>query len=382
MKQKRKHRFWTSLSVSGIILCGVMVYLVIKEEPPVKKMERIQDLLSEAEREGGSLYCEMLWKEVQASYDAALNSWREENKKWIVFRRFDDVEKRAEQAYQQACLLVEQTGAVKENSKEELKTALRELREESAGFEKVFVDLPLQQKIKDRYAEGKLRLNNAEIAYRKGDYVAGNKLCHQAAVLIRDSFDKGRELLKDYFKDLALWQKKEAEARNYSRERKTCVLIIEKFPACCKVYDQGVKKGVYVAELGRNWMGDKQYEGDKATPEGTYRVVKKKKGRQTKYYKALLLDYPNCQDRLEFEQRKREGKIKDGAGIGAGIEIHGGGGRGAHWTDGCVALRDQDMDHVYRWVGEGTKVVIIGASRPWEEILKFPGYGNRKHSTD
>ena len=52
------------------------------------------------------------------------------------------------------------------------------------------------------------------------------------------------------------------------------------------------EKWEFDAELGTNWVGDKRVKGDKATPEGMYKITKKFDGRKTKYYKALLLDYP------------------------------------------------------------------------------------------
>ena len=55
------------------------------------------------------------------------------------------------------------------------------------------------------------------------------------------------------------------------------------------------------AELGKNWVGDKRVKGDNATPEGMYKITKKLDSRKTKYYKALLLDYPNAEDITKFK---------------------------------------------------------------------------------
>ena len=45
--------------------------------------------------------------------------------------------------------------------------------------------------------------------------------------------------------------------------------------------------------------------GDYATPEGRYRIEKKMPTSQ--YYKALLLDYPNAEDKKRFQLNKMEG---------------------------------------------------------------------------
>ncbi len=120
----------------------------------------------------------------------------------------------------------------------------------------------------------------------------------------------------------------------------------------------------FTAEFGKNWMGHKRTGGDKATPEGIYRVTQKKEGGRTIYYKALLINYPNDEDRKQFAQDKRKGLIPARAGIGGLIEIHGGGGKGIDWTDGCIALRNDDMDALYRLVAAGTPVVIVGSMKP------------------
>lgn len=114
----------------------------------------------------------------------------------------------------------------------------------------------------------------------------------------------------------------------------------------------------YQSELGYNSARPKLFAGDGATPEGTYKITKVKIG-NTKFYKALLLDYPNDLDKRRFAENKRKGIISRGSGIGKLIEIHGDGGNGNDWTDGCVALSNSDMDHLVRFVGVGTPVVIV-----------------------
>jgi murein L,D-transpeptidase YafK len=116
----------------------------------------------------------------------------------------------------------------------------------------------------------------------------------------------------------------------------------------------------YDAEIGSNALELKQRQGDRATPEGRYRVVKKKDRGESRYHRALLLDYPNAADRERFAAAKRRGEIPRGAGIGGLIEIHGEGGRGQNWTEGCVALSNRDMDDLFRRVGTGTRVTIVG----------------------
>ena len=114
-------------------------------------------------------------------------------------------------------------------------------------------------------------------------------------------------------------------------------------------------------ELGFNWIADKVQEGDGATPEGRYRVVKRMDNLSSEYYKALLIDYPNAEDRAEFSRLRRRGELPPGARIGGLIEIHGSGGRKHDWTNGCVAVTNAEMDELFPRVTVGTPVTIIGS---------------------
>ena len=82
---------------------------------------------------------------------------------------------------------------------------------------------------------------------------------------------------------------------------------------------------------------------------------------KTKYYKAFLLDYPNDEDTARFKAEIAKGSLPASAKIGGLIEIHGNGGKGIDWTEGCVALTDREMDLVYKIVKVGTPVTIVGS---------------------
>ena len=63
---------------------------------------------------------------------------------------------------------------------------------------------------------------------------------------------------------------------------------------------------------------------------------------------------------MRFALGQGRGTILTGVGIGNLIEIHGDGGEGRDWTDGCVALANPDMDRVFAHVRVGTPVTIVG----------------------
>ena len=159
---------------------------------------------------------------------------------------------------------------------------------------------------------------------------------------------------------LGLWRTWSDNAIRESRLTGRTVIVVDKLKRRLTVYRGGERVVSFAAELGANGLQRKAHSGDRATPEGAYRVTDRKEGRRTNFYKALLIDYPNDDDRARFATGRRVGTIPRRVGIGSLIEIHGEGGAGRDWTDGCVALTNQDMDWIYDRAPIGTLVVIVG----------------------
>jgi len=159
---------------------------------------------------------------------------------------------------------------------------------------------------------------------------------------------------------LRKWQRWAEMTIAESRDSGGTAILVDKLRRKLTIYYDGLRMVEFAAELGANGLQRKEHAGDSATPEGMYRVVQLKWGRNTKYYKALLLNYPNSEDLERYNQGKRKGTIPLRAGPGSLIEIHGEGGEGKDWTEGCVALANDAMDTVFARSKVGTPVTIVG----------------------
>jgi len=113
----------------------------------------------------------------------------------------------------------------------------------------------------------------------------------------------------------------------------------------------------YKVALGGEPVGAKQQQGDHKTPEGLYSVQAKIPN--SIFHLALLISYPNAADR----ERARKLGVKPGGAV----EIHGLGAKygyigAAHrlydWTDGCVAVTNEEIDEIYSLVDVGTPIEI------------------------
>lgn len=133
-------------------------------------------------------------------------------------------------------------------------------------------------------------------------------------------------------------------------------LLVLKLERKLLVYRDGRVQRTYRVGLGGNGLSDKLYQGDHATPEGRYTVVRRVPN--SRFHKALLLDYPNEEDRQRFARAKAAGQVPKGRSIGGLIEIHGGGRNSV--TEGCVSLDNPAMDELFALVEPGTPVYIAG----------------------
>ena len=137
-------------------------------------------------------------------------------------------------------------------------------------------------------------------------------------------------------------------------------IVVYKKKRRMSTYSRGKKMHEFRISLGKNAdKGNKVQAGDYRTPEGSYRIVRKKC--DNRLYKSLMISYPNRADRARAAKR--------GVSPGGYITIHGqpkwnADGRGdaytlSHdWTEGCMAVSNKAIDALWRAVSNGVKIDI------------------------
>jgi len=212
----------------------------------------------------------------------------------------------------------------------------------------------------------RLALDEARVFRREGDYPSATAAALRARDLAGRVRDHAAALAARYADPSVrgTWDQWKAETVEWSHRERRPAIVISKEGHRLTLYVNGRPAHVYEADMGFNWVADKRVAGDGATPEGRYRITARKARGATIYYKALLLNYPNDEDRRAFARARERGEVSRTAFIGDLIEIHGEGGRGRDWTRGCVALANSDIDELFRYVEVGTPVTIIGSDGP------------------
>ncbi|HEX3167710.1 MAG TPA: L,D-transpeptidase [Chitinophagaceae bacterium] len=143
----------------------------------------------------------------------------------------------------------------------------------------------------------------------------------------------------------------------------TVYIVIDKSDYELSLYDQLGWYATFPVVFGNSSLSDKKMEGDKNTPEGTFHIASKRV--HDKWHRFMALDYPTKESWEKFNQRKSTGEIPPSAKIGGSIGIHGTWphedfqiDRYKNWTMGCISMKNEDVEDLYKYVPIGTKIII------------------------
>jgi len=111
----------------------------------------------------------------------------------------------------------------------------------------------------------------------------------------------------------------------------------------------------FAISLGQNPVGHKRRAGDSRTPEGLYYI--NGRNSSSRFLRALSISFPDSRDKTIAAFY--------GYDPGGDIAIHGEPNDPSKrknlkkdWTQGCIALKNEDMWVVWRLVKEGTPILI------------------------
>jgi murein L,D-transpeptidase YafK len=134
-------------------------------------------------------------------------------------------------------------------------------------------------------------------------------------------------------------------------------VIVHKGKRLMELQRDGSIVASYKISLGLVPMGQKQREGDFRTPEGRYRLTRR--NAESDFFLAVQVSYPENAD-IALARR-------NGWQPGGSIMVHGLPNRlkyprdrylSSDWTDGCIALSNEDMLDFWLLTGQGTPIEI------------------------
>lgn len=134
-------------------------------------------------------------------------------------------------------------------------------------------------------------------------------------------------------------------------------VVVLKRERTLQLWSGGTIIKTYKVALGGNPVGAKSQQGDHRTPEGVY--VLDSRNAHSQFYKSLHISYPNAHDRVAA---RAKGALPGGDvfvhGLPNGYRAVGAAHRLRDWTDGCIAVTDEEIDEIWAAVPDGTPIEI------------------------
>lgn len=334
------------------------------QEQPISTLQRARSALERAAGMGAIRYAEADYRRAEAVFQEGqleiarqkgrLAPWRDYTIADSLLRTaFESADKAARDAQSRIHDLQYRVQSEQEN----LRRDLAMWREGLDGSLRVY-------NAEKYWGSAELALRTSERLFAQGEYTAAIESIFDA----REWLSRMSRVLTEYANDeasgLKLWRQWVQETVDESRRSGGTAIIVNKTAHKLYLLQGGKVVHSYDCELGYNSARQKYFSGDGATPEGKYHVTQARH-RGSRYYKALMINYPNERDRQIFAQNKSRGVISKRARIGGLIEIHGEGGRNDDWTEGCVALTNREMDQIMQYATVGTPVTIVRRSDRW-----------------
>lgn len=356
-------------SKSGLIALILLIAIACGEAPVLPEAEAAKEVEKRLWEAGASVF-------VPGDYEIFRNALRmariheiQAKDQFFLWRKMDRVREEYQQLIKRGESLLKIIEEKKRHQESSLISRLQKLEEIIVRLRTISSAINESHEIRQRIIKAELLVAEAqrEIGRQKfeeADWAifSANQQALSAKQIVLGLFE--RYINESY---LTLWQKMAEETIAESKKTDRAAILVDKLEKKLFIYSGGEKKSVYDVGLGRFSLADKLHAGDEATPEGKYKVIKKVS--KSKYYKALLLDYPNNDDKQRFAEMKEKGLIPPQVGIGGLIEIHGGGQDGL--TYGCIAMENEAIDELFRIIEIGTPVTIVGTVNRESAILKL-----------
>ena len=341
-------KIFLSIGIFSLAFLVVLVLLILfMDKPPMGDFSKCNEIMTKAKKANADVYAPEYYQAAETNYKYAFIDLKRQNEKLFFKRNFSKARELIVLAILKAELALNASGTNKDTQKARFLKETELLRKKLDSYHDFFIKLPLRNQTRKDYEFGKLSVEESLNAFEKGDFMKANKKLNEGKSRISYADNEVNANLQEYFGRFPKWQKWVQSTIATSASTKSYAFVVDKIKHKGFLYFNGKLTKEYDVEFGKNWIGDKLYAGDNATPEGRYVVTRKKNSRDSGYYKAMMLNYPNEEDRAEFAARRRSGQIPKSRGIGGLIEIHGNGGKGVDWTKGCVALSDDKIDELF-----------------------------------
>jgi L,D-peptidoglycan transpeptidase YkuD (ErfK/YbiS/YcfS/YnhG family) len=347
------------LRYKKIALCFLAVYLTGCKPPPVppeaEKASVQEHLVWKA---GASHYAPREYETYVEDLKLARQALVKENLKLGWFRRYRLLRDRFQKTIDSGDAILAGIRTEKEERARRISVETAALQKRLTTFNEITLSLNERGRARQCLSRAEVMLEEAGLMSGQAKYNEADAKIRSVKGVIKEAEDVCLMLLTRYMdqNQIDSWRRMAEETVAESRAKGITAIVVSKLEKRMVIYKKGSAFAEYDVGLGFNGLSDKLHSGDDATPEGRYQITKKNSS--SRFYKALLINYPNEEDKRRFAAAKQKREIPYWVGIGGLVEIHGGGEDSL--TEGCISVDDKAMDELFSIVLIGTPVTIVG----------------------
>lgn len=351
-----------------IALFLLSLFILSCKTPPVPgEVKEVEAQEHNLWRIGAPFHALEDYNKYQQALRAAKDKLIKEKAKFGWFRNYESVKTEFRNVLNTGEEILKKVQDHKETKSKSLTNQISILKKRIDTLKKIIFSINEGLLARKSLTQAEVALMEVELLLNKEKYEEASEKLKDVQTFANQSEESVLTILERYTDEAQVkrWQKWVKETISESKKKGSVVLIVNKLDRKLILYQKGEVFSSFDIGLGRYGLSDKLHAGDYATPEGKYKVIKKTLA--SRYYKALLIDYPNEEDREQFYLARKRGIVPPRVGIGSLIEIHGGGKDSL--TYGCISVENKVMDKIFDLVVVGTPVTIVGAIDSKNSIL-------------
>jgi len=348
--------------VIPLLVAGGWVLALQQRTPPLAAFQGALTSLDRARKAGAEKHAPALLNEAAQLLRLGEFALKRQNASWWPFESYRQVDSLFRLSAQRANQAQQESLTRHETAKREVKTSFSRTEEDYGNWRERLRDGLAPMDCQRLLTAAGTNLDLARDLLIRQHHAEAESLLQKTNSLLTELDKRYGHYRNQSVASLERWRANVRDTKEHSRVTGQVAIIVDKTAHRLHLVQNGKITKTYACDLGYSSASEKRLSGDGATPEGMYKVTEVR--HHSQYYKALLLNYPNDSDRERFRQNQREGNIPRRARIGGLIEIHGEGGLGKDWTEGCVAVTNKQMDELMRHAFKGMWVTIVRMTEP------------------
>jgi lipoprotein-anchoring transpeptidase ErfK/SrfK len=346
----------------------ILFFSACNSSPPPPEIKLLENIDFELHKIDAARYAPEEYNRFKANLRVLKDKVVQEESKFSIFRDYESIQKNIGDALANGKRLLIDINEDKGRKRETISDKIKKLEAKARIINGLTLKINVGASTRKLLTRGDIAISEAKASIDMERYDSALEKVESAAALLNEAEKLVTPILRRYSQNdiINKWRKFVRDTVEESKRKKMAAIVVDKAERTLTLYKNGKIVQTFNIGFGRFGYRDKLFSGDDATPEGRYKIIKKSGKGASKYYKALLLDYPNQEDKRDFLKAKKRGLIAKNAKIGGLIEIHGGGEDST--TNGCIALENNHMDALFDMVAIGTPVTIVGATSIENEL--------------